>query len=98
MLCYQHIEGKPCSIVFGVFLAVILALSAPVSVAAQEITSNFDHFFALPIEEENSLGISTPPDSAVQVAEHRGVPILETESRPFSEDEIAEIPLGNYAK
>ena len=76
---------------FRVFLAVILVLSAPVSVAAQVITSNFDHFFELSIEQENSLGIITPPDSAVQVAEHRGVPILETESRPFSEDEIAEI-------
>lgn len=56
-----------------------------------EVVLNFDHFSALTTEQETELGVVTPPASAKEVASHNGIPIFETESRPFSQEEIDEI-------
>lgn len=73
-------------------VGALLGLAAASALAEQvEVVSHFDHFDALSPEDENALGVITPPESAREIASHNGIPIFETESRPFTEDEVAEI-------
>lgn len=76
-------------ILYGVTIALCLLL--PVASHADEAKNNFEHFYALTGLQETELGVISVPQSARQVAEHRGVAIIETASRPFSLVEIAQI-------
>jgi len=76
---------------FNKIFAVGLILIVYSNSYAEEVNSNYDYFTQITPDQEEKLGIITPPESAALVTTYKGIKIYDVEDRRYADKEIQQI-------